>query len=956
VTIVDNSYLLPLFTSSSSSNNLFAALIPPASTTTPAVSTSISDAAKVPTPPWDPSSPMPQQTALTTSVLAGHPFINEGSISLDVSSASDDYRKLFALYQGVNALDGLAVQAQATGVTALQQTALENAFASGLSQVTSYVNATKFDNFQIASGQTGISQTSSSGVAVGGNLYTGQALYQGDSSQPVDAFQGPVQFSMNVKSLNGPTTEVNFDLSEMGSTPRTLGNVITYLNGKLADAGVLTRFGDKQEPAPPNTITVGGKTVTLPDAPTKYALTINGSSLETVSLSAPATADAVYVAQAATTVTTGVATTPVMGVSTVTTGNSTVVTTGSSTTTTTTTQQLLKFQTDDSSTPDAPPDAVARPGDPNSVDGRAWSQTLASATSAARATATAPDGSVYVLTDVDGAVGGQQVSGTSDVALMKYDSAGNLLFTRTLGAASSASGFALAVSADGQVAVAGSVTGALTDTNNPVTVDGDSGVDPTTSDSFVSVYDDNGDEEWTAREGATGADQANAVAFGADGSVYVAGKTQSPMTGATTSAGGGDGYLQSYSATGVRQFTQQFGTSASDSATALTVNGSSVLVGSVDNGHAVVRNFDVSTATAPVLTATQDLGDLQGGNLVGIAMNNGQLVVAGTARNPALGGTGVTQVNASNGGADVFVASLDPSLTSTSGDTLAWYGGSGDDTATAMTVANGQVYVAGKTNSDLPGTTPIGKQDGFVAQIDPSTGASTWTERFSGPGGSVAPSAIAVASGGASVLDRLGLPSGVVQTADPSSLITSATSLRAGDSFMVTANSSTPVKVTIAADDTLQTLATKIQRASGFRATVTVLNTGGVEQLRITPSSKQSVVTLGQGPVGSDALGPLGLKTGVIEDTPDPTVSSSKPLQGLDLTTALNLNSTDAIASAKTVLDQALSTLRVAYQNLATKGLPKSPPSGSSGTVPQYLTNQIANYQAALQRLTGSTG
>ncbi len=33
---------------------------------------------------------------------------------------------------------------------------------------------------------------------------------------------------------------------------------------------------------------------------------------------------------------------------------------------------------------------------------------------------------------------------------------------------------------------------------------------------------------------------------------------------------------------------------------------------------------------------------------------------------------------------------------------------------------------------------------------------------------------------------------------------------------------------------------------------------------------------------------------------------------------------------------------------------PPSTSSSSSGTVPTYLTNQIANYQAGLARLTGS--
>src|SRR5262249_55479552 len=152
---------------------------------------------------------------------------------------------------------------------------------------------------------------------------------------------------------------------------------------------------------------------------------------------------------------------------------------------------------------------------------------------------------------------------------------------------------------------------------------------------------------------------------------------------------------------------------------------------------------------------------------------------------------------------------------------------------------------------------------------------------------------------------RLGLPSGTLQMGDPSNLVTSATSLRAGDKFTIAANGGPPVTVTIEADDTMQTLAQKIQRASGSNATVQVLSSGGVAQLNIKPFLPTSTLTLGQGPVGADALAGLGLKTGVIEDTPPSTDKSAKPLSGLDLTSALNLLSKDSISTAQGVLNQA---------------------------------------------------
>ena len=266
-----------------------------------------------------------------------------------------------------------------------------------------------------------------------------------------------------------------------------------------------TRFADKQTIAPPNTINVGGKTVTLPDAPAQYALVLNTSAIETVSLSAPQTADAVYVTQSATDTETSTATTPVMGTTTSTTDNVRPRPPSSQTTTTTVDQQLLKFQTGNSSTATAPPDTTPRPGDPNSVAGRAWSTTLAAATTSALATATGPDGSVYVLSDVNDSVEGQAIAGQSDGARTKYDPSGNLIYTRTLGASTAATGLSLAVSSTGQVAIAGSVTGSLTGTDvgelqntvNGVTETASTG----TADSFVTLMDSNGDELWTQSGG-----------------------------------------------------------------------------------------------------------------------------------------------------------------------------------------------------------------------------------------------------------------------------------------------------------------------------------------------------------------------------------------------------------------------------------------------------------------------
>src|SRR5262249_22116567 len=105
--------------------------------------------------------------------------------------------------------------------------------------------------------------------------------------------------------------------------------------------------------------------------------------------------------------------------------------------------------------------AAPQNGQANYVPGQVFTQNLGPNIGTIHAEQVGSDGSLYVLADVSGTVNGQTINGTQDVALLKYDSAGNLIYTRTMGASSTASGLSLAVSSTGQVAVAGQVTGEL---------------------------------------------------------------------------------------------------------------------------------------------------------------------------------------------------------------------------------------------------------------------------------------------------------------------------------------------------------------------------------------------------------------------------------------------------------------------------------------------------------------
>ncbi|HYF21848.1 MAG TPA: transcriptional regulator [Caulobacteraceae bacterium] len=871
-----------------------------------------------PTPPWDPKAAAPQAGELVKATLAGRRFVDPNGAKLDVPGASQDYRRLFALYQGLNALHGLAGRMDQKGVDALERAQIQRRFAAGLDEVGDFVEGLELEKLRLVRGEAAEKLKSQAGVRRDKAEYVAAVVHQGAADAPVAAFQGDVRFSITVQKTGGPV-QVNVDLADMGAAPRTMSKVIEHLNAELQAAGVLTRVQRERIPGAPQTVTAGGKTVTLPATADRYALKVKGTIGETVSFSAPASADAVYLAQRAGKAEGGV-------------------------------QQLLKFQTDLNGGT-APPAASARLGESHWVDGRAFQTTLGPEVGTVRATAAGPDGAVWMLADLKGAAAGQPIKGERDVALLKYDSAGKLMFARTLGAGETASGFALSVAADGKVAVAGSVTGALDK--------GDDGLEADKADSFVTVFDAEGEELWTQRRGAREADEARAVAFGPDGKVYVTGRALSAMPGGGSASGGWDGYVQVFTPTAATATTPasaalktvvQFGGAGSDRGAAVAADATGFVVAGVENGRAVLRRYSLNASGPPTLVASRDLGDLQGGEVTGVAIDGGRVIVTGTARNPSLSAGAVTRAH--GGGSDVFVASLDAGLTVNASDRLTWYGGAGDDVSTAMTVSGGKVWLTGKAGTDLPGQTQVGAKDGFLARLDPTTGAIEWSRRFTAKDGEAAPAAVAVQAGGASVLDRLGLPKGTLDYAD-SKRVVAATAIRAGDRFFVRGSEGGAARsVTVEAADTLATLARKIERASGFRAKVEVVKDGDFDRLQIKARDVRGSIEVLAGEVGRDGLAALGLPEGTVrpkaaEDEPD----DRPPVYGLKLSRTLRLDSKEAIKTAVDQLAAALSTVRTAYRDLVNAGKPPVP--ALNGPVPEHLQAQLANYRAALERLGG---
>ncbi|MEZ6024539.1 MAG: hypothetical protein R3C16_14230, partial [Hyphomonadaceae bacterium] len=313
----------------------------------------------------------------------------------------------------------------------------------------------------------------------------------------------------------------------------------------------------------------------------------------------------------------------------------------------------------------------------------------------ARAVATAADGSVYVIADLSGDSATSTIKGARDVALMKYDSAGKLAFAEMLGASETASGFALAVSADGKVAVAGSVEGSLSGT-----------LAKGGADAFVTVFDSAGKELWTARRGGGGDDEALAVAFAPDGGLIIAGRTQSALSG-QTALGGGDGFVRGYSATGLETFTRQFGTSGADAVTALLVRddgagGAEIIAGGVENNRGVLRRFTYSSTAGLTTGATRDIGNFYNGAINALAADGSALYVGGEIGGDRLDLAATARVAIA--GQEGFVARLNADLLATGLDRASYLGSAQDDAVKGLAIVGGEVYAAGVTGGLIAGS------------------------------------------------------------------------------------------------------------------------------------------------------------------------------------------------------------------------------------------------------------
>ncbi|HUO87919.1 MAG TPA: hypothetical protein VMU08_01995 [Rhizomicrobium sp.] len=898
-----------------------AAATPSAQAAAPQTAAAKTGATANDSPPWEAAPP--DQNTMDAKVLSTTNFLDTSNVPVLTPSTTDarteqDNQKLFSLYTAVNTLSYLAKMGQRDGTTDGQLAGLNARFQAGLQQVEDFISKTAFNNFTLQAANPTASVTSSAQVPFGSFDYQTKTLVNNANlGNPLPGVSASDSFTIGI-AKGGATTDVAIDLSQI-SGPLTLDNIVQYVNQTLSADGFATRFQ--------KVLTAG----TLADpAKATYGLQVSPGGSEVVSLSSSAATPSLYLAGTA-----GQA-------------SATTTTIGTTTTGKAADQQgrLIKLS-----------DLSASPASDFNV-----STQPTTGTTTAQSTVVDASGNIYVLGNATGDFGNQLNQGQQDAYLTKYDSAGNVLWTRMLGSTGTATGATLALDPTGGVVIAGSTTGDLTDT---AVADGN-------ADTYVAKYDAGGNQTWVRQIQTLNANQAASVSVDSSGNVYVGGQVTGVIGSGQTKVGGADAYVAKLDKKGTVVYEQQFGTAANDTvaATATAADGS-LYVASVQNGHAVVSKYangDVRTAAV----WTQDLGDLQaGGGISGIAVDGSQVYVSGTTQNGNLTAGGSAAIAAaSSGGSDAFVFGITDQGGTAAANFVSYVGTGSTDKGGAVTVGpDGTVYLTGSTTGTFAGQSRnVPNVSNMFATALSSSGAVQWTRQFGGLDGISSGAGIAVDAGGASVLDALGLPRGTINPSQNVDLAANTT-LRPGDSFQIQFQGAAARTATIRIDagETLQSLATKINIQLQTAGAASVNYTGGAAGLKIAvnPGITLSLVA---GPAGFDALARLGIPAGTLtspstsssassSDSGSTASSSSSATQafGLGLNANLDISSKVGADIARSQLLGVLSSIQKAYQTINAPPAPPKGPGITGGSVSPYLQSQLANSTLALSMLGGST-
>ena len=242
-----------------------------------------------------------------------------------------------------------------------------------------------------------------------------------------------------------------------------------------------------------------------------------------------------------------------------------------------------------------------------------------------------------------------------------------------------------------------------------------------TTDSGSSNTSDNTTTTWSGTQqlGSSSDDRGYGVTVDSSNNLYVTGWTSGGLDG-NTSSGNPDLFLVKYNSSGVKQWTQQLGTSANDRGYGVTVDSSNNihvtgwtnggLDGNTNSGGRdlfLVKYYDNGTKQW-----TQQLGTSSDDSGYGVTVDSSNnLYVTGYT-------AGGLDGNTNSGGNDLFLVKYNSSGTKQWTQQL---GTSSDDSGYGVTVdSSDNIYLTGWTNGGLDGNTNSGDWDIFLVMYNSS--------------------------------------------------------------------------------------------------------------------------------------------------------------------------------------------------------------------------------------------
>lgn len=329
-----------------------------------------------------------------------------------------------------------------------------------------------------------------------------------------------------------------------------------------------------------------------------------------------------------------------------------------------------------------------------------WPRTAGgSETDAAGSVAVDANGNVYVAGTIRGNANFGLTTVTAagnDIFLAKYNSTGDLLWLRTAGGSGDEAASSVVIDASGNPYVGGSFRGTALFNNYSVTAVG-------SDDGFIAKYNSAGDPQWVRAFGSDSQDVVNAMAIDAAGNILAAGfhSGNTSFQGSTTTLttnGKSDLIIAKYNSSGTLAWARSGGSTGYDFAFG---------IGSDQNNNVFI------------------CGEIKGAGTFG------------TASSTFAGATDAILVKYDASGAPQFANN---------------YGSTSEDRAMSLDVdANGIVYLVGAFSNTvsfgLTNLVSLGITDGFLTKINGSNGTVLWAKQHGGISQDIATSVDIAANG-----------------------------------------------------------------------------------------------------------------------------------------------------------------------------------------------------------------